>query len=107
MRTGVIAVLLATAVALLVGAPAGARVQQSSLTVKVKGEGRVIGTEGEFTAIDCPGDCEDSNEGDVTIDLRAIPDPGWHFEGWSGACSGRDPECTLFVEGNQKVTATF
>ena len=107
MRIGVIAVLLATAVALLVGAPAGARVQQSSLTVKVKGEGRVIGTEGEFTAIDCPGDCEDSNEGDFTIDLRAIPDPGWHFEGWSGACSGRDPECTLFVDGNQKVTATF
>ena len=58
----------------------------------------MIGTEGEFTAIDCPGDCEDSNEGDFTIDLRAIPDPGWHFEGWSGACSGRDPECTLFVD---------
>src|SRR4051794_35120455 len=99
MRTGLIAVVLGAAVALSLGTPAGARVQQSSfpqLTVKVKGQGRVIGTDGESTRIDCPGDCETSDEGSFGISLHAIPDPGWRFEGWSGDCEGRDPDCNLF-----------
>ena len=107
MRTGVTAVVLAAAVALLVGAPAGASVQQSSfphLTVKVKGQGHVRSDDEQ---IDCPNQCEEFGEGSFSTTLHAIPDPGWRFEGWGGACEGRDPQCTVFVDRETKVTATF
>ena len=77
------------------------------LTVKVKGQGHVTGGDGESFTIDCPGDCETSSEGSFEITLTATPDPGWRFEGWGGACSGHDPQCTVFVDEDRKVTATF
>ena len=109
MRTGIIVAVLAAAVALLVGPPAGASVQQGSfphLTVKVKGQGHVTG-DGSEPVIDCPPSCEESNEGSFTETLTEHPAPGWKFDGWGGACRGHDEQCTVFVDGDTKVTATF
>src|SRR4051794_11457922 len=108
MRTGAIAVVLAAAVGLLLGTPASATVQQSEfphLHVSVKGQGTVTG-QGE-SSINCPPSCDEFNEGSFEETLTAHPAPGWTFEGWGGACSGRDPQCTVFVDGETKVTATF
>ena len=108
MRTGVIAAVFAAAVGLLLAAPASAgSLADPQLTVKVKGQGHVTGGDGESFTIDCPGDCETSSEGSFEITLTATPDPGWRFEGWGGACSGRDPQCTVVVDEDRKVTATF
>ena len=107
MRTGVIAVVLAAAVVLLLSAPASARsLADPQLTVKVKGQGTVTG-EGSEPVIDCPPSCEEANEGSFTETLTEHPAPGWKFDGWGGACSGHDEQCTVFVDDDTKVTATF
>lgn len=39
--------------------------------------------------------------------LTAIPDPGWVFDGWSGALHGFRAEETLIMDGEKTVTASF
>jgi len=71
MRTGVIAAVLVAAVALLLAAPSSAgSLADPQLTVKVKGQGHVTSGDEGFN-IDCPGDCEESNEGNFTVTLTA------------------------------------
>jgi uncharacterized protein DUF4214/List-Bact-rpt repeat protein len=107
MRTGGIAVILCAAVGLLLGTPAGARVRQGSfpqLIVKVHGQGHVTSDD---EGIDCPPDCQESNEGTFTVTLTETPDPGWKFAGWDGACHGHNEHCTVFVDERTSVDATF
>ncbi|XHH09006.1 MAG: PQQ-binding-like beta-propeller repeat protein [Candidatus Bathyarchaeia archaeon] len=42
----------------------------------------------------------------TTLDLVAIPDEGWVFEGWSGDASGTT-NTTIIMNSNKVVTATF
>jgi uncharacterized repeat protein (TIGR02543 family) len=44
--------------------------------------------------------------GDV-VTLTATRDPGWTFDGWSGALSGNDNPETITITGDTSVTATF
>ena len=67
--------------------------------------GRVSGTGG----ISCPGSCARtySSSASPTVTLTAAPNAGSRFAGWSGGgCSGTGP-CTVKMNANQSVTATF
>ncbi|MEZ4515544.1 MAG: Ig-like domain-containing protein [Chloroflexota bacterium] len=44
--------------------------------------------------------------GDV-VALKAMPEPGWTFDGWTGAVTSSDPETELTIMGNSQVTARF
>ncbi len=76
----------------------------SVLTVSVSGNGT-----GNVTGpgIACPGDCAQGYVDDGTVTLSAIAVAGSSFAGWSGACSGAAPLCTLTMSGAKSVTATF
>jgi hypothetical protein len=41
------------------------------------------------------------------MELSAEPDERSTFAGWSGACSGRSTTCTVMINGNTVVNATF
>ena len=41
------------------------------------------------------------------IHVRAIPDPGYRFDGWSGAVTSRDDSLTLNIGSTTGLTATF
>jgi len=45
------------------------------------------------------------NHGTV-VTLTATPVTGWHFAGWSGACSGSGV-CSIILDADKMVTATF
>ncbi len=42
-----------------------------------------------------------------TVTLIAEPDSCYDFTGWSGACSGTSPTCTLDMDDDKAVTANF
>lgn len=43
----------------------------------------------------------------TVVTLTATPNTGSTFAGWSGACSGMATTCTVTMEANRSVTATF
>jgi Ca2+-binding RTX toxin-like protein len=57
--------------------------------------------------IACPGDCSQSYLKGAAVTITADSDPGSSFSGWSGACSGAAPTCTLTMSTGKKATATF
>jgi hypothetical protein len=42
-----------------------------------------------------------------TVQLTAVPGPGWTFVGWSGALSGNTNPANLVMDGDKTVTAFF
>jgi C1A family cysteine protease len=76
-----------------------------SLTVKMvgSGDGAVLSIP---EGIACSGDCKGAFEKSTRVTLIAVPSRGV-FTGWSGTeCSGRGP-CTVTLDENKLVTATF
>lgn len=57
----------------------------------------------------CPGTCGASYPypPGTEIELIATPETGATFLGWGGACSGSAPTCSLTMNDDQSVTATF
>ena len=43
----------------------------------------------------------------VLAQIRALPEPGWVFAGWSGDASGPDPTTSLVMDLPRAVTANF
>lgn len=83
-----------------------------NLTVEKEGHGTVRSVSG---LIDCGDQCQvqsnalKQNAPPYTEVLMAIPDEGYLFAGWEGACSGIQ-ECSVRVtnwSGNKKVIARF
>jgi uncharacterized repeat protein (TIGR01451 family) len=61
-------------------------------------------------SIDCPATlCTDVYGSGEDVTLTAVADAGSVFVGWGGDCAsfGTDPECTLTMDGDRVVTATF
>lgn len=54
----------------------------------------------------CTGSCSQYYEPGTAVVLRANPAFNARFDGWGGACSGTGP-CTLAVDGDQTVSASF
>jgi thermitase len=76
---------------------------QYTLTVQKAGagSGTVSGP-----GINCGSDCTETYNAGTQVTLTATPASGSTFVGWSGACSGTG-SCTLTMNSNKSVTATF
>jgi hypothetical protein len=74
-----------------------------TLTVSVAGAGSGTVT---GTGISCPGTCSNTFPDRSSVMLTAAPAAGSTFTGWSGGCSGT-AACTVTMNGDQGVTATF
>jgi uncharacterized repeat protein (TIGR02543 family) len=76
-------------------------IQTVTLTITVIGSGTVLGE-----SIACRDECVYEVERDSIIDLMALADIEWSFEGWGGVCSGVE-KCDLSMSSSRSVTATF
>lgn len=74
------------------------------VTVTVVGDGLVQSS--PAATIKCPGTCTMSVVAGQDVTLTATNKKGV-FSGWTGACQGNNPVCTINVNSNAPVTATF
>jgi hypothetical protein len=75
-----------------------------SVSLAGSGSGSVSDSDGQLV---CPGSaCTATYALDSGETITAHPSAGSTFAGWSGACSGTGT-CTVSLESNQAVTATF
>lgn len=75
---------------------------QYELSATVSGSGSISGSD-----IACPGNCANSYDENAVVDLTATPATGWTFSGWSGACTGTSPVCSVTMSQARSVQATF
>jgi hypothetical protein len=75
-----------------------------SVTVTGSGHGTVTSSDGQLS---CPTVCTDAVTAGSSLTLTAAPDTSSSFGGWSGACSGTQPTCTLSVTGATAARASF
>ncbi len=59
--------------------------------------------------INCPSDCSEPYDPGATVTLTATPAAGSVLSAWTGACAsaGTAPQCTLALNGNTVMGATF
>jgi uncharacterized repeat protein (TIGR02543 family) len=76
----------------------------SELRVNLNGNGTVTSTP---TGISCGDFCNQFFAAGMTINLIAQPESGYTFTGWLEDCEGSDPTCTVSIDANKHVTATF
>lgn len=55
----------------------------------------------------CPPACSTEFDRGSTIRLEARPSGDAAFLGWSGACSGRSAACSVVMDGEKRVVASF
>jgi hypothetical protein len=75
------------------------------LSIHVNGFGSVISTDRQQTVF-CQSTCDPFLGTGASVVLKATPQPGYHFAGWSGACSGIG-NCNVTLKAAQSVSATF
>ncbi len=59
------------------------------------------------SGIDCGTDCSEVYDSDTEVTLKAVPDPGSSFVGFSEGCSGENLTCQTIVNEARTVTANF
>uniref|UniRef100_UPI0025CF7644 S8 family serine peptidase n=1 Tax=Thiocapsa sp. TaxID=2024551 RepID=UPI0025CF7644 len=74
------------------------------LTVRKAGLGTVRSSP---PGIDCGATCSARFARNTSVALTALPATGYTFSGWSGNCSGTATTCTLSMNTDKSVTATF
>ncbi|MDR2261500.1 MAG: trypsin-like peptidase domain-containing protein [Azoarcus sp.] len=81
-----------------------AQAARRSLSVQRSGSGTgtVIGQ-----GITCGADCTEQYTAGTKVTLFALPASGHTFTGWSGACTGSTAICTVTMNADTSVTATF
>lgn len=77
-----------------------------SLSISKPGNGRGTVTS-EPSGINCGTACSAPFTGGSSVALTAASASGSTFTGWSGACSGTDASCSLVMNADKSVTATF
>jgi len=75
-----------------------------TVAVTGTGQGVIASSDG---LLNCPPACVDSVAGGALLTLNANSSTGSTFSGWSGACSGSQPSCTLTVTASTSVGASF
>lgn len=83
---------------------AAANVGVPSITVTKVGSGNVNGANGK---INCGGTCTTTTVAGTVVVLTASAPSNGVFTGWSGACNGTNPTCTVTVNNQVDVTANF
>lgn len=61
----------------------------------------------EPDGIHCRPDCARSYPWGTLVKLTAVPLVDSTFDGWDGDCSGTDPSCTITLDQDRAVSATF
>jgi len=74
-----------------------------ALTVRSAGGGTV---QSAPSGIVCGGVCSSAFASDTRVSLTAVPQAGYRFAGWSGACSGLGA-CTVYMDASLLVEARF
>ncbi|QXP91803.1 InlB B-repeat-containing protein [Methylococcus capsulatus] len=77
---------------------------QMKLDVAIAGSGKV---QSDPVGLDCAQTCAGNFDEGTQVTLSAAPAAGYVFSGWSGACSGNGTTCTVAMDGQKSVTATF
>lgn len=86
-------------------APAPAPVPgQKWLTLEVKGRGVIANSTSDLS---CASSCRIEFLSSAVLTLRAEPGAGETFQGWGGACSGMTTTCTVRLDQDTQVTASF
>lgn len=75
-----------------------------TITLAGTGSGTVVSSP---SGISCKPSCQASFAAGTAVALTATPAKGSYFPGWSGACKGNSRKCTVTMNGNLSVTATF
>jgi hypothetical protein len=84
------------------GNPSGGPAQHA-LHLRVTGNGQIVSANPAFA---CRTDCTQSLDAAATAHLGAIPDTGWKFDGWQGACTGTGA-CDVTMSADHDVTVSF
>ena len=79
-------------------------IKLSSLSISVTGSGHV---EGLGTNISCSDNCSENLPASSKLSLKAVAEPGFTFQSWSGACSGSNNICQLDMATDIQVSAHF
>jgi hypothetical protein len=75
------------------------------LGVEGAGGGRIVGASG---GVQCASTCSVNVQDRALLSLFAVPDAGYRFQGWEGACQDTlGPLCTPVADGNLAVRAQF
>jgi hypothetical protein len=88
-----------------VGAAFATDTSSRKLTVSTAGPGRVVAS-----GISCGGnftDCSESFPNGSRVTLTAVPAAGAVFLGWGGACTGNGTNCTVPLDTDRAVSASF
>lgn len=59
------------------------------------------------SGINCPGDCSERFADGSTVNLLAVPIPGWLFAGWSGDAGGTSNPLSVTMNADKSITALF
>jgi hypothetical protein len=76
------------------------------LTVAKNASGRAVIMSAP-AGIDCGSTCSYSFFEGTEVVLTATPEVGWSFGGWSGACTNASETCTVSMDADKSVGATF
>jgi hypothetical protein len=74
------------------------------LSMTVTGNGLVTS---DIAGIHCPGDCDESFDGRSLVTLTAAETATSGLSSWSGACSGAEDTCRVFIDEAKSVGANF
>lgn len=86
---------------------------QDTLTVSISGIGAgSVHSVSPVNAISCTypplyGTCSTTQTNGTSVELAASPSGDFVFSGWSGACTNITGNCTVVLDANKTVTATF
>jgi hypothetical protein len=78
----------------------------SRVAVEIAGSGEGS-VSSDVAGITCPANCSASFPARSHVTLTASTPAGNAFESWSGACTGTQPTCTLFIDEAKSVVARF
>jgi hypothetical protein len=80
---------------------------KATLTVRVTGAGVVSASGGTCASTRGTRTCRQSYSSGASVELTATPQTGERFVGWSGGCTGVTRTCTVELDEDETVTATF
>ena len=83
---------------------AAANLDVNALTISVVGGGGVSSSDKVYS---CPSKCYGVYNPGSTVTLTAKANSGSTFSGWTGACVGNASTCTVLLNAEGSVTATF
>ena len=83
---------------------AAANLDVNALTVSVVGGGNVSSSDKVYS---CGNKCYGVYNPGTTVTLTAKANSGSTFSGWSGACAGNASTCSVLLNAESSVTATF